>query len=158
VGIGVGSGGSVGSAGVLVGTGVGETVGAAVSGFVTTGGAVGAAVGGFVAAGGAVGGGVGACVDVRGSLVVPGSIDPAEPGDVSGFAGPATGTADGDAGAALGAALFASTASRVRLKPASARATASDGPRSTYSVKDARPAWPRARSVDFPSIPPTLGR
>jgi hypothetical protein len=66
---------------VLVGSGVGETVGGAVSGFVTTGGAVGAAVGGFVAAGGAVGGGVGAWVDVRGPSVVPGPIDPAGPGD-----------------------------------------------------------------------------
>jgi hypothetical protein len=138
---------------VLVGIGLGEAVGAVVGGFVAAGGAVGGAVGGVVGAD--VGRTV--CADVRGSGVLAGVTDPAGSGEAIGSAGPVRGTSDGDAVALLGAGELAPTASRVRLKPARATPTASEGPRRTYRVKDARPRWPRARSFDFP-CPPTLGR
>jgi hypothetical protein len=138
---------------VAGGIGLGEAVGAAVGGLVVTGAAVGAAVGAVVGA--KVGRLVG--VDVRGSVVPAGGIEPWGRGDVTGSAGPASGTPDGDAVALPGAVGFAPSASRVRLKAASARPTARDGPRRTHSVKDARPRRLRARSLDFP-CPPMLGR
>ena len=86
---------------VAVGTGVGEAVGAAVGAVVFTGD-VGAAVGGAVGAD--VGRTVGA--DVRGSSVLPGGIDPAGRGVVTGSAGPESGTLDGDTVALPGAIGF----------------------------------------------------
>ena len=92
-----------------MGTGVGEAVGAAVGAVVFTGD-VGAAVG--TAVGAAVGGAVGADVgrtvgaDVRGSSVLPGGIDPAGRGVVTGSAGPESGTLDGDTVALPGAIGF----------------------------------------------------
>jgi hypothetical protein len=145
----LGIGGSVGMIEVGVGTGVGEAVGAAVGAVVFTGGAVGAAVGGVVGAD--VGRTVG--VDVRRSSVLVGGIDPAGAAVATESAGPASGILDGDAVAPFGTIGSAPTASRVRLNPTSARPTARDGPRRTYSVKDARPRWPRARSLDFPCAP-----
>jgi hypothetical protein len=101
----LGIGGRVGMIEVAVGTGVGEAVGAAVGAVVFTGD-VGAAVG--AAVGGAVGADVGRTVgaDVRGSSVLPGGIDPAGRGVVTGSAGPESGTLDGDSVALPGAIGF----------------------------------------------------
>jgi hypothetical protein len=143
---------------VAVGAGVGEAVGAEVGGFVVTAGAVGCALGEAVGAtvGAVVGRTVGA--DVRGSGVRAGEAEPPGTEDATGSAGPASGTPEGDAVAAPdGGNGFAPSASRVRLKPASATATARDGPRRTYRVKDARPRRSRAGSLDFP-CPPMSGR
>jgi hypothetical protein len=149
VGTGVGNGGSVGSEGVLVGIGVGvggsDGAGASVGAFVAAGGAVGAAVG---ATDGAV---------VRVSGVAFGVADAPVAGEVGDAAAPLL--AVGDAVAAPdGSGGRPAALSRMMLKPARARPTASDGPRSTYKVKEARPPWPRPRLPGFPSSPPTPGR
>ena len=145
----MGTGGSVGSGGVLAGGGVSEGAGGAVGEKVVDGGAVGAAV-----AGAAVG------PDVRVSGVAGAVATGLGRGAVSGAAGPVVELASGDAVAVPGRSLGAwwLPASRVRLNPASATATASDGPRSTYRVKEARLPWPSARSPGFPTCPPTPGR
>ena len=116
--------------------------------------------------------GVGATVCVGVGATVGGAADgvavpaPVAPGDVA--VGPgrvcrgvdplAEGAAEEPvegAGDSLGGA--APPASRMTLNPASATPIASDGPRSTYRVKEARPVWPEARPPGFPSIP-TPGR
>jgi hypothetical protein len=166
----VGSGGTDGSNGVLVGGGVGGAVvaggGDAVGGIVVVGGA---AVGGIVVVGGAVeaaegaAGGVDARVSAVGSRVAAalGTGEFADGavavGAVVDGAGPFVEVARGDAGAVPegSGAGRRPAASRVRLNPARARATASEGPRRTYKVKDARPPWPRARSTCFPWSAPT---
>jgi hypothetical protein len=146
-------GGIVGRVGVLVGSGVGgvETDG--------TGAIVGGFVGGFVRVGGAVGAateGDAVGVAVRAS-VPPGSVI-AGPGNVCGGFEPPGDDPDGDELAAAGASLGLGVAlSRVKLNPARATPTASDGPRSTYRVKEARPVWPRAWPPDFPSLPTPAG-
>ena len=131
----VGTGGSVGRIGVAVGAVVGR--------FVWVGGAVGTPT---VAE--AVG------VAVRVSVAV-GNVAAGE-GSICGGSDPIVGDADGDAVAMAGASLGAPRPadSCVRLNPARATPTASDGPSSTYKVKEARPVWPRAWPPDFPS-PPT---
>jgi len=149
VGIGVGKGGSVGSDGVLLGiaVGVGTSDGAGVVGAMVAGRAVGAEVG-------ATDG-----VDVRVSSVAGGVTD-AGTRDARGGVDPLVGVTSGDAaGVGEESPVTGRTpASRVRLNPARTRPTASDGPRRTYKVKDARPPWPGARSPDFPSGTPTPGR
>jgi hypothetical protein len=149
--VGVGTGGSVGSDGVLLDSGVevagneggGVTVGETVVG----GGAVGAAVAG------ADGG------DVRVPGVADGVAEAAEAG-VAGDVGPPVGDASGELVAVFGesAGGCGLPASGVALNPARASPTASDGPRRTYKVKDARPLRPEALSPGLPSSPPTLGR
>ena len=128
VGTDVGRGGSVGNDGVPVG--VGGSVGA---------GAVGALV-----AGGAVGAEVGATdgVEVRVSRVAGGVAAAPGAGDA-----PCVGVARGAAVAVgeVSPAVGRTPGPRVRLKPTRTRPTASEGPRRTYKVKDARPPWPRAR-------------
>ena len=131
---------------VAVGFGVGEAVGAAVGGFVPAG-AVGAAVGADVVW--IVG------VGVVVPAVFTGVPDPPAAGEV-GSAGPARGTLDGDAVGSPAIAGKRPKSPRVRLYPASASPTAREGPRRTYSVKDPRPFWPRARALDFPAGAPTL--
>jgi hypothetical protein len=146
----VGSGGSVGSDGVLVGMGVG----------VAGSDGAGAKVGESVAAGGAVGAAVGATggAEVRVSGVAFGVADVPVAGDVGDAAAPLLGVGDAVAAPEGPGGSWGPPASRIRLNPARARPTASDGPRSTYKVKEARPPWPRPRSPGFPSGPPTPGR
>ena len=146
----MGSGGSVGSDGVLVGIGVG------VAGSDGTGGTVGE----FVAAGGAVGAAVGATggAEVRVSGVAFGVADVPVAGDVGDAAAPLLGVGEAVAVPEGSGGRWGPPASRMRLNPARARPTASDVPRSTYKVKEPRPPWPRPRSPGFPSGPPTLGR
>jgi len=132
----------------LVVSGVGgvetDGTGAIVGDVVCVGGAVGAAAGGE-AAGVAAALSVGLTEDVAG----PGRTCRAgEPATREGWGDVLPGAAD-----SLGAASRPTV--RVRLNPASATAIASDGPMSTYNVKEARPAWPKARSLGFPSRPPT---
>jgi hypothetical protein len=107
----------------------------------------GATVGEFVLAGGAVGATVGGAdgVDVFGSGVAGGDAVAPPGAEVRGAGLPVeitTGAVVGVLLASGGAPLLA--ASRVKLKPARARPTASEGPRSTYKVKDARPPRPAA--------------
>jgi len=147
VGTGVGNGGSVGNDGVLVGTGVG------VGGSVGAGGRVGELVAAGGAVGGAVGGGGGA--DVRVSAVAVGVADRPVVGDAGDAAAPLVGVGDAVTDAEGSGCSFGPPLSCITLNPARARPTASDGPRSTYKVKDARPPWPRPRP-GFPSNPPTL--
>jgi hypothetical protein len=144
-------GGIVGRVGVLVGSGVGgvETDG--------TGAIVGGFVGGFVRVGGAVGAATeGEAVGVAVRVSVPPGSVIAGPGNVcGGFEPPGD---DGDALAPAGVSLgLGVVLSRVKLNPARATPTASDGPRSTYRVKEARPVWPRALPPDFPSLPTPAG-
>jgi hypothetical protein len=142
--------------GVAVGTG--DAVGATVGGLVITGAAVGGEVGAPVGA--VVSAAVGADVvrmvgvDVRGSGVLPGWSDSPGTDDAVAPAAPDAGALVGDALAPPGAIALA--LSCVRPKPASATPTAREGPRRTYKVKEARPRWPGARSIDFPSSAPTL--
>ena len=146
----MGIGGSVGSGGVRVGAGVGgvetDGTGAIVGGFVWLGGAVGAANDGDTV-------GVVVGVAVRASVAI-GSVD-AGPGSVCGGNDVCAGVPEGDAVTLAGASLgeFRPSASRVRLNPARATPTASDGPSSTYKVKDARPVWPGALPLGFPALP-----
>jgi hypothetical protein len=154
-GVGVGVGVAVGEA---MGEGVGDGVGAALGNGV--GGGVGAAVEGGVGAG--VCGGVGATegTELRVSDVAKGEAEALDAGEAWVSAGLAIGVTKGNAvgiSVESGCAGRSRRASRVRLKPARARPTASDGPRSTYSVNDARPAWPDVRSLrDLPPRAPTL--
>jgi hypothetical protein len=143
--VGVGTGGKVGSGGVLVGGGL---IGGAVGGTAVAGGAVGGgAVGG--AGGGAVGGADGRVTGVGVAVAPwPGGGTGCAEGVVGLALGDAVGTAVGSLGVCLAPALF------VMLKPASAMPTASDGPRSTYSVNEARPPRPGALPPGFPSRPP----
>jgi len=137
----VGIGGIVGSGGVLVGAGVGgvETDGS---------GAVGGGVGAGVAAG-VTTDAVAVGAAVRASVAL-GSVA-AGPGWVWDGGDAFVGEADGDAvaGTLLGGSSL--TVSRVRPNPARTMPTARDGPRRTYRVKEARPAWPKAWPPDFPS-------
>jgi hypothetical protein len=83
---------------------------------------------------------------------------------VAGAAGaPAGAEAPGADGSALGALNGRpgkspigrpSRASRLRLNAASARATAIDGPRRTYSAKDVRPPGAFSRLPESPAFPP----
>jgi hypothetical protein len=146
----VGIGGSVGSVGGLLVGGVGvagSDGGASVGGIAVGGGAVGAAVAGADGVG------------VRAADVAGGGCEVPEAGVDGGVAEPFVGVARGDALLVLGESVggFGVAASRVTLNPARARPTASDGPRRTYNVKDARPRWPGA-PPSLPVIPPTLGR
>lgn len=136
--------------GVLVGGGVG------VAGRDGTGTAV---VGGGVVGGGAVGAAVAGAVGV-GVLGEPsGDADAPRGEGVGAGAGLSVEITSGAlVGELLLAGCAAPRASCVRLKPARARATARDGPRRTYRVKEARPPWPAARPAGFPTRPPTLGR
>jgi hypothetical protein len=150
----VGSGGSVGTGRLIVGCGVGEGdadgTGVFVGAFVGPGDAVGGAADGeavgplggvccggvavraSVALGSVTAGGGRVCgddetfVDAEGAAVVPAGPSPEE---------------------------FCATRSCVRLNPARATPTASDGPSSTYRVKEARPVWPKALPPGFPSRP-----
>lgn len=153
----MGSGGSVGSDGVLlgIGVGVGRSDGTGAVGALVAGGAVGPGVGATDgAADGAADG-----VDVRGSGVVGGLAEAGTP-DASGCVDALVGLASGDGGVVVeeSPATGKMPVSRVRLNPARTRPTASDGPRRTYSVKEARPRWPGAGSFEFPSSAPTPGR
>ena len=140
----VGIGGSVGSGGVFVASGVG---GAESDG-------TGAIVGEVVCVGAAVGAGaVGAADGVAVRAAVALGDVAAGPGNVCGGIDPGI---EGEAVEGKGDALGVDwpPASRIRLNPARASAIASDGPSSTYRVKEARPAWPKARPPGFPSRPP----
>ncbi len=163
----MGNGGSDGSNGVLLGCGVGVGVGVGVGGGDGVGGGSdgvgGATVGEVVPGGGAVGAAVagtdGAGVRVPG--VATGLAEAAGAGAVEDGAEPLVGVASGDVVAVVGesaGACWLLPESRVRLNPARARPTASEGPRRTYKVKEARPRWPEALSLCLPSSPPTLGR
>jgi hypothetical protein len=142
----VGTGGNVGSDGVLVGSGVGgaemEGAGRVAGDVDCAGGADGAALGG--------GGGVAVgAVDTAGGV-------PAGPGRISRGGAAVVDVSLGDlvAGATVCRGASCPAASRLRLKPASATPTAREGARSTYRVKEARPLWPKARPSSFPSRPP----
>lgn len=113
-----------------VGGGVSEGAGGAVGENVEDAGAVGAAVGGAAVGGDVRGSGVADCVAAG-----PGK------GTVWGAAEPFVGLPSGDAVAVGWEApgVWRLAASRVRLNPARATATARDGPRSTYRVKEALP-------------------
>jgi hypothetical protein len=136
VGIAVGSG-----LGVAVGAGLGVAAGAAVIVGVAVQSAVGIAARVSVEAGG------------DGGAPWAGELD------APGLAG---GVVDGDAvglPVELGWGPASLTALRVRLKPARASATATDGPRSTCRVKEPRPRWPETLLPDgVPSRPPIVGR
>jgi hypothetical protein len=133
-----------------MGVGVGGSDGVDAVGALVAGGAVGAAVGATV---GATDG-----VEVREFSVAAGVAEAAGTPDAWGWTEPSVAVASGDAAGVgeVSPATGRMPVSRVRLNPARTRPTASDGPRRTYKVKDARPPWPRARSRDFPSSAPTL--
>jgi hypothetical protein len=144
-------GGSVASGGAGVAPGVGGAETDGTGGIVGEVGCAGGAVG--AAAGGGVGG-----VAVRASVAVGGVA--AGPERICGAVDPLLEGAEGDpvAGAGDSLGVACPLESRVRLlNPARATPIASDGPRSTYRVKEARPAWPRARPPDFPSYPTLVG-
>jgi hypothetical protein len=149
----VGIGGSVGTTGVAVGPGVG---GAETDG-------IGAIVGDVVGVGDTSGGGGAVGVAAEGEAVgmaVRVSVGcgevAARPGRTCGAGDPAVADGAGEplagAGDPLGEASLLTL--RVRLNPARATAIAREGPRSTYRVKEARPAWPIARPPAIPSRPP----
>ncbi|OLC09406.1 MAG: hypothetical protein AUH39_04565 [Chloroflexi bacterium 13_1_40CM_67_9] len=118
---------------MLVGGGVSEGAGGAVGESVAGGGAVGAAV-----AGAADGG------RVRGSAVA-GDVAAGPGRTIGGVAEAVVELAGGEtvAEACGWPGVWRPPVSRVTLNPASATATASEGPRSTYRVKEARPPRPR---------------
>lgn len=140
----VGIGGSVGNVGVAVGTGVtggADTVGT--GGFVAEGCAVGAVVGAVVGACVADGGLAGRAV-AFGVAADPGNDDD----EVA--CGVLVGALVEREGGSSVAGRWSDPAS---VRPASAIATAIEGPRSTYKVKDARPARPGTKFAEVPSVP-----
>ena len=141
VGVAVGEGVGVG-VGEAVGAGVGDGVGVALGegDGVMVGDGVGAAA--KVAEGPTVG------VDVGAAGAEIGASEAPALGDGWITTGLALGATDGDT---VGAAVTSDSGalsrgvSRVRLNPARARPTASDGPRRTYKVNEVRPPWPDGR-------------
>jgi hypothetical protein len=133
--MGVGSGGSVGSPGVLVGTALGGTVGTRVGASVGVG-VAGARVAAEppVVVGEAVGTGVRASDPFAGPPEPIGAFEPT--GALEGEPDVAEGLTVGDA---CDGPSVRPSVSRVRLKAARARATASAGPKRTYRVKEPRP-------------------
>jgi hypothetical protein len=140
--------GSVGRAAVLVGVGVGGVDTDGTGGRLGAGVRVGAEVG-PADGGGAVGVADGGAVEAGGVAAGPGSVCGADPsGDGCGADGEAVVRAGRSPGRAPPLSPW------VSLYPANAIAIASEGPRSTYKVKEARPVWPKARSPGFPTRPP----